>query len=74
MHSTAHYESTHQPIETMQANLTPAEFLGYLRGNIIKYACRLGKKGDALTDAEKIRRYADWLVQVLHGETIDPRK
>ena len=53
MHSTKHYESAHQPIETMQANLSTLEFIGYLRGNIIKYACRMGKKGEALADAEK---------------------
>lgn len=73
MHSTKHYDSPHQPIETMQANLSTLEFIGYLRGNIIKYACRMGKKGEALADAEKIQRYADWLVKTISGEVINPR-
>lgn len=70
----AHYVSLHQPIETMQANMSPEAFQGFLRGNIIKYACRLGKKDDAEKEAQKICRYAEWLLQAVKGETIDPRK
>lgn len=73
MHSTAHYESEHQPIETMQENMSTLEFIGFLRGNIIKYACRMGKKGEALADAEKMQRYADWLVKTIRGEVVNPR-
>ena len=70
----AHYVSLHQPIETMQANMSPEAFQGFLRGNIIKYACRLGKKDAAEKEAQKICRYAEWLLQAVKGETIDPRK
>lgn len=69
-----HYQSEHQPIETMQANMTEEEFEGFLRGNIIKYACRYGKKDEKKKEAEKIKRYAEWLEQVVNGETINPRK
>ena len=42
-----HYAGTaHQPIEVMQANMTHNEFVGFLKGNIIKYVCRLGKKDE----------------------------
>lgn len=68
-----HYVSEHQPIETMQSNMTHDEMIGFLKGNIIKYACRCGKKDEPLKEAEKIKQYADWLCIVLSGGTIDPR-
>lgn len=70
----AHYQSQHQPIEVMQANMSQEELIGFLKGNIIKYACRCGKKDDAVKEATKIKRYAGWLLDVLEGKTIDPRK
>ena len=71
-----HYDPLHQPIETMQANMTPEAFRGYLRGNIIKYTCRMGRKdGEAeLKEAKKIQDYAKWLVESLEGKTINPRE
>lgn len=69
-----HYQTAHQPIEVMQANMTKEELIGFLKGNIIKYACRCGRKDDTLKEADKIKRYAAWLVDVLQGKTIDPRK
>ncbi len=68
-----HYQSEHQPIETMQANMTEEEFQGFLKGNILKYVCRCGKKDEALKEAQKIQRYATWLVESLEGKTINPR-
>jgi len=70
----AHYVSKHQPIEAIQSNFTPEAFKGFLRGNIVKYASRFGKKDDELKEAQKIFRYAEWLLQAVKGETIDPRK
>lgn len=69
-----HYQTAHQPIEVMQANMSKEELIGFLKGNIIKYACRCGRKDAALNEADKIKRYAAWLVDVLQGKTIDPRK
>ena len=68
-----HYISDHQPIETMQSNMTHEEMIGFLKGNIIKYACRCGKKDEPLKEAEKIKQYAEWLCIVLSGGTINPR-
>lgn len=68
-----HYISDHQPIETMQSNMTYDEMIGFLKGNIIKYACRCGKKDEPLKEAEKIKQYAEWLCIVLSGGTINPR-
>ena len=69
-----HYCTEIQPIEVMQANMTHDEFVGFLRGNVIKYACRLGRKDEPVREAEKIQEYSTWLVQALKGEKINPRE
>lgn len=66
----SYYHSVHQPIETIEANFPLEQLIGYLRGNIIKYACRLGKKDPAPKDAHKLKQYADWLDIVLSGRYI----
>jgi hypothetical protein len=53
-----------QPWDVMQAVLTPDEFRGFLRGNIIKYSMRQGKKEGADLDAEKARHYMEKLQEV----------
>ena len=50
-----------ETIDIIKAKLTPEEYRGYLLGVIIKYSCRLGHKGDAGRDAEKLRKYSEWL-------------
>lgn len=35
-----------QPWELMEAVLTPEEFIGFLKGNMIKYALRAGHKDE----------------------------
>lgn len=68
-----HYQvGSKQPIEIMQEVMTPDEFRGYLRGNVIKYALRLGHKDEVSKEAQKIQQYAEWLVKALAGETINP--
>ena len=69
-----HYVSEHQPIETMQSNMTHDEMIGFLKGNIIKYACRLGKKDDVAKETTKILRYAEWLDKAAKGEKVNPRE
>lgn len=64
--SATHYQITReQPIEIMRELMTPEQFIGFLHGNIIKYAMRLGHKGSRLQDAEKLEQYARWLVNTL---------
>lgn len=67
-----HYDGEVQPIELMQAQMTKEAFIGFLRGNIIKYAARLGKKDAPEKEAKKIQTYANWLVKVLNNEKIHP--
>tara|TARA_R110000868_G_scaffold125254_4_gene330931 strand:- start:5343 stop:5618 length:276 start_codon:yes stop_codon:yes gene_type:complete len=51
-----------QPWAVMEVVLTHEEFVGYLKGNVIKYAMRQGKKDS--DDANKARHYAIKLKEV----------
>lgn len=65
-----HYEELNiQPWEIMERNFTTEEFVAYLKGNIIKYTLR--DKGQALTDAQKIKHYAEKLIEVLEKKDMD---
>lgn len=56
-----HYNSLGvQPIEVMEDTLTHEEFKGYLKGNMIKYAMRAGKKDRMEKDVNKYNQYRDW--------------
>jgi hypothetical protein len=54
-----------QPWAVMEAVLTHAEFVGFLKGNVIKYAMRQGKKDS--DDANKARHYAVKLAEIQNG-------
>lgn len=69
-----HYQGDIQPIEVMQALFTPEELRGFLKGNIVKYVLRLGKKDAPEKEATKIKRYAEWLYKSVKSEKIDPRE
>lgn len=56
-----------QPWHVMEAVLTHAEFVGFLKGNIIKYSLRAGRK-DGSDDAGKARHYLQKLREVERGE------
>lgn len=45
-----------QPWHLMEVILTPEEFRGYLRGNVIKYGMRAGRK-EGSDDAAKAKHY-----------------
>lgn len=65
-----HYEELNiQPWEIMERNFTTEEFVAYLKGNIIKYTLR--DKGQALNDAEKIKHYAEKLIEVIEKKETD---
>lgn len=62
--SGSHYkEMPMQPWHVMEAVLTPEEFRGFLKGNIIKYSLRAGRK-EGTDDAGKARHYAQKLQEV----------
>jgi hypothetical protein len=56
-----------QPWEVMEAVMTREEFIGFLKGNIIKYSMRQGKKEDT-DDVGKLQHYMAKLKQVQSWE------
>lgn len=65
-----------EPIELMQLVLSLPEFVGFLKGNIIKYTMRAGKKqGEAAEkDAAKAKRYIEWLIKLGYKMPINPKE
>jgi Protein of unknwon function (DUF3310) len=57
-----------QPWVVMEAVLTPEEFRGYLKGNIIKYSMRAGRK-DGSDDGGKAKHYIHKLGEVIGSNT-----
>lgn len=47
---------------------SPAERIGFFRGNAIKYLMRMGNKGAAIEDVRKAQHYLDKLVEMLDVE------
>jgi hypothetical protein len=48
-------------IDAMRASLTPEEFRGYCKGNVMKYLWRHGEKDDTVQEANKASWYLSWL-------------
>lgn len=62
-HGGDHYKTLSvQPWHIMEATLTHDEFVGFLKGNIIKYGMRQGRKDSP--DADKCRHYMQKLDEV----------
>ena len=53
-----------EAIDYIQAKLTPEEFVGYCKGNALKYISRAGHKADAAEDTRK----AIWYLKRLLNE------
>lgn len=51
-----------ETIDYIKAKLTPEEYEGYLKGNVLKYLSREHDKG-GLDDLKKARVYLDWLIE-----------
>ena len=52
-----------QFIDFLESGMDPAEYIGYLKGQIIKYVFRSGRKGEAMPDLEKANIYLTWLIE-----------
>lgn len=52
-----------QPWEVMESLLTREEFIGFLKGNIVKYSMRQGRKES--DDAGKLRHYQQKLKEIV---------
>jgi hypothetical protein len=66
----SHYkEMGVQPWEAMESLLTFEEFVGFLKGNMIKYAMRQGLKDPH--DADKFRHYRQKYLEMLIPKPLD---
>jgi hypothetical protein len=64
-----HYRSKSvQPWEAMEAWMSHEQWVGFLRGNAIKYLARAGSKGDALEDYKKGQHYLVKLIEVCQNK------
>ena len=52
-------------IDYIEQNLTPVEFKGYCKGNVIKYVHRESYKGKPLEDMLKAQWYLDRAIQTM---------
>ena len=65
VNSPAHYQGDHgiECIQGISAQMSDAEYRGYLRGNVVKYVWRYQQKGGRQS-LEKARWYLDRLIEV----------
>ena len=61
-----------EPITIMREDFSKDEYIGFLKGNILKYLLR--NKGDDIQDAAKIVQYAQWLKTELEENANEERK
>lgn len=73
MHDKHYRDAVVEPILVMQSLFSHDEFIGFLKGNILKYRLRAGHKGgekEMKADLDKIHVYEEWLERVKKGERI----
>lgn len=73
MHDKHYRETVVEPILVMQALFSHDEFIGFLKGNILKYRLRAGHKDGEKgmkDDLDKIHVYEEWLERAKKGERI----
>ena len=61
-----HYKNKSiETIEAIKSQMTEAEFIGYLKGNIMKYIARMGIKIPTLEGAREDVSKAHWYIEYL---------
>ena len=60
-----HYngDSPYECIKVLKAWMPEEEYRGFLRGNAIKYLCRVGKKDEAVQELKKASWYIGKLIE-----------
>lgn len=58
-----------ETIDFIEAKLSEEEFIGFCKGNVIKYLSRCRYKGTEYLDMKKARDYLDWAIQVERGRS-----
>ena len=66
----SHYaDSSIECIDAIRSSMSPQEFGGFCKGNVIKYLWRFEKKGGT-EDLEKAKVYLTWLINTVKGEDL----
>lgn len=55
-------------IDAIAASMTPTEYAGFLKGQVLKYVWRYRLKGKPAEDLKKARFYLDRLIQITEKE------
>lgn len=65
VHHPSHYAGKIEVIDYIRDKLTPEEFKGYCKGNVLKYISRAGKKKTAskAEDLQKAEVYLKWWIE-----------
>lgn len=56
-------DSIYECIKVLEAWLPGEQYKGFLRGNALKYLCRVGKKDEVVQELKKARWYVDKLIE-----------
>ena len=68
VHSPSHYNMLDiEAIDLIELSMTKEEFLGYLKGNVLKYIIRYRHKGKAKEDLSKGEWYLKKLKDKVNG-------
>ena len=65
-----HYggDTEYECIKVLKAWLGDDEYRGFLRGNAIKYLCRVGKKDESVQELKKVKWYVEKLIEACGGQ------
>jgi hypothetical protein len=61
-------DTTYECIKVLEAWLPPDQYKGFLRGNALKYLCRVGKKDETVQELKKAKWYLEKLIECEEGE------
>lgn len=56
-------DTAYECIKVLEAWLPPEQYKGFLRGNAIKYLCRVGKKDETVQELKKSKWYLEKLIE-----------
>jgi hypothetical protein len=56
-------DTTYECIKVLEAWMPEEQYKGFLRGNAIKYLCRVGKKDETVQELKKARFYLDKYIE-----------
>lgn len=54
-----------ETVDYLKAKLTKEEFVGWCRGNALKYLSRAGHKDEELQEYQKAAKYIEWIIDAL---------